>query len=269
MVAGPISERRNTSADARLRRSRAESRELPLRNLVRVVASLAFSFAPALAAAAGPADAPSDFQRTIAVGGSSIDLRVRPTSASSASGVSAGEGSVGTALPGEGQLTFRLPWVAGQAPAIGTAQLAASYDLAKETELVPKIAVVARVDLPTAPGARGARPGVQATVAKRLDLGPIETIRVESGLWTDGPSLSRSYRAAFGTTFRLLAATTASVDLVAVRPGAATGSPSTNLAQLGLSQKHDAFTNVRVGVAASLADGVSPLHATLGFEHRF
>lgn len=270
MPGRPISFPRDNSARARLKRSRSDSREFPLRNLVLVAASLAFGLAPVAAAAAGSgsADAPSEFQRTIAVGSNSVELRVQHATSAPGSEVSSGEGSVATALPGEGQLMLRLPWVVGQTAAVGTAQLAASYDLAKESPLVPNIAVVARVDLPTAPGARGARPGVRATAAKTVDVGVIETIRLESEFWTAGPSLSPSYRAAVGTTFRLRAATSGSVDLVALRPGAATG-PSENLAQVGLSHRLDADTNVRVGVAASLTAGASPLRATLGFEHRF
>lgn len=203
------------------------------------------------------------------MGESSIELRVHHASTAPGSEAVAGEGSLETRLPGEGQLMLRLPYVVGQIPAVGIAQVAASYDLAKETPLVPNVAVVAHVDLPTAPGARGAQPGARLTVAKRLGGGIIETIHLESEMWTEGPTLTRSYRAAIGTTFRLRAATSGSLDLVALRPGADTGRANENLAQLGLAHQLDPDTNLRVGVAAGIAGGASPIRATFGIDHRF
>jgi hypothetical protein len=269
----PISPERDGSRHARLTRSRADTRESALRYLALVATSFALGFAPlaARAAGAGPDETPSGFERTIRVGPSSVELRVHAATSPPGSAVSAGEGSIATPLPGEGQLTLRVPYVVSQSPAVGNAQLAASYELAKESSLLPNLAVVARVDLPTAPGARGAHPGVRATAAKKLGTGVIEAIRVESELWTAGPSLAPSYRALIGTTLRLHGATSGTVDLIALRPGP--GAARENLAQLGLAHRLDPATSLHVGVAAGLGETASaapfPFRATLGFERKF
>lgn len=242
-----------------------------LRNLVLVAASLALGFAPApaRAASASPGDAATGYQRTIELGPNAIELRVQQARSAGSSDALSGEGTVATQLPGDGHLTLRLPYVVAQAPVVGTAQLAASYSLANESPLVPSVAVAAHVDLPTAPGARGARPGVRASAMKTLGLGVIDTVRVESELWTDGATLTPSYRALVGTTFRLLRTTSGSLELVALRPSAGTGAVNDNLVQLAVSHRLDPATNLHFGVAAGLAYGVSPLRVTLGLDHRF
>jgi hypothetical protein len=179
-----------------------------------------------------------------------------------------GEGVLATALPGQGHLTLRVPYAVGSTPTFGNTQLAASYDLTKEGLVMPNFALVARVDLPTARGSRVARPGVHAIAAKKLGK-VIEAIRVESDLWTDGPRFSPSYRALVGTTFRLRAATSGTLDFIAVRPAAVTGAPSENLAQLGLTHQIAPHTSVRIGGAAGLTDEPNAFRVSFGIDHRF
>jgi hypothetical protein len=232
--------------------------------------SLALACLPAAARADG-------FQRTLEVGANPVDVQLQyagaapgPTSSLTPGAMAlSGEGSVGTRLPGDGRLTLRVPHVMGSVPTLGVAQVAASYDLAQEGRLLPKLAVVARVDLPTVRGTRGAHPGVRATAAKKVHAGVIDTVHVESELWTQGIDLTPSYRTLVGATFHVRAATSGSLDLVALRPGAGTGLAAESLAQLGLAQRLGFGATLRLGVAAGLVDGTNSLRATLGVDRRF
>lgn len=221
-----------------------------------------------------PAAALADaFQRTVDVWTNPIEVRLTYAgAAANALGTPAraltGEGSIVTRLPGDGQLTLHVPHVMGQSPVLGVPQVAASYDLAKEGRVLPNLAIVARVDLPTARGARGAFPGVRATAAKKVKAGPFDSLRVETEMWTSGPQLTPSYRTLLGTTFHLRAATSGSLDFVAVRPAAGFGAQE-NLAHLGLAQSLGPASTVRLGFAAGLVDGTNSLRATLGVDTRF
>src|SRR5262249_23309525 len=129
----------------------------------------------------------------------------------------AGEGNVRTVLPFDGRLTLRLPYVVGSTAVLGNAQLAASYQLAKEHDFLPSLGLTARVDLPTAPGARQPLPGVRAVATKKLDFGLLENLHAESELWTDGERLTPCHRAAIGATLKLPQATRLAIDWVSVR----------------------------------------------------
>lgn len=225
-----------------------------LRDFLAIAAVLGFVWAPIGAAAA---DA---YQRTIDLGAKTVEVQLQ---------YAPGEGSVSTALPGDGQLTLRLPHLQGEGVALGNTQLAASYDLLGERQLLPSLGLVAHVDLPTATGTRDVRPSVKAFAEKRLDLGILEAFQLESEVWTDGHDLVPGYRTAFGTTLRLSPATRGSVQLIALRPGVAAGFARENLAQLGLSHRLDADTGLHAGVAARVAGDANSLSATIGFDRRF
>ena len=261
---------RDGKRHAQLVRSPPGTRGSTLRIWVLLAAGLGAALSARGAAAAGPddPDAPGAYERTIQLGANAFELRVHHASSLPGSSTVTGEGSLATQLPGEGELTLRVPWVVAQTAAVGTAQVAASYDLAREGALLPKIAVTARVDLPTAPGARGAHPGLRASVAKQLGPGLLEAVHVESECWNDQPTFTPSCRAAVGSSFRLRPATHASLDLVSIRPGPRTV-PKQNLAQLDVSQRLDPATSLHLGLAAALAESANPLRATLGLERRF
>jgi hypothetical protein len=259
------------SASARRTRNRWDSRGPVLRNLVPVATCLALGILPlgARATDSGAAAPAPGFHETLEVGTTSVEVQVHTWSAPAGASSVAGDGSIRASLPGEGHLSLQLPYVVGRDSTVGNVQLAASYDLAKESRLVPSIAVVAHVDLPTAPGTRAAHPGVKATAAKRLGSGVIQTIRAESELWTEGPDLALSYRALIATTFRLRAATTGSLEFISLHPAGGPVLQDEFLAQLGLSQKLDPATTLHLGAAAGLVDPASPFRVTLGIEHRF
>jgi hypothetical protein len=209
------------------------------------------------------------YQRTINVGAKTVDVQLQYARPSPGVAAVAGEGSVSTALPGDGHLTLRLPHLLGERAVLGSAQLAASYDLVGERSLLPSLGVVAHVDLPTAPGTRAARPSVKAVAAKKVSLGILEGIHLESELWTDGRDLVPGYRAAIGTTLRLSPATHGSVELVSLRPRMSAGFARESLAQLGLSHRLDADTGLHAGIAGRVAGDVNSINATVGFDRRF
>jgi hypothetical protein len=87
-------------------------------------------------------------------------------------------------------------------------------------------------------------------------------------MWTNGPRLTPSYRTLVGTTFRLRAATSGSLDFIAVRPAEGFGAEE-SMAQLGLSQRLGAASTVRLGFATGLVDGANSLRATFGIDTSF
>ncbi len=227
-----------------------------------------FSFALVVffASAALPLHASAGgYERTFELGPSPVEVRLNYGDPTPGAVALAGEGSVRSALPGEGRLTVRVPYVVGEVATLGNTQVAASYDLEHDTELLPRVSLAAEVDLPTAKKAVGARPGLKVTATKSLGSGLFEAIHAESDLSTDTVEVSPSYRAAVGASFRLPAATRASLDFVALRPGAATGAPSENLVQLGMSHTFANRTNLRVG----LGSDCRTLRASFGIDRRF
>ena len=182
-----------------------------------------------------------------------------------------GEGSIDATLPGEGHLTLRIPYVVGQVSAIGAAELDVAYVLSHETHGLPNLAVAALMDLPTAAGTRGACPGVKAKPEKRLDSGGLASLHIETELRTEAPDLNLSYRAAIGTSLRLDAATSGSLDFIeqpALRLEAR--SPrETPLAQLGLRHKFDGRTGLRIGLSRGLESDTGSLRATFGIDRHF
>lgn len=225
---------------------------------------LSFALAAIFASAAVQASA-GGYEGTFDLGPNPVEVRLHYGDPAPGAATVAGEGSVGAPLPGEGRLTVRVPVVVGEAPAVGITQVAASYDLEHGTELLPHVSLVALVDLPTAKGAVGTRPALKVTAAKSLGPGFFEAIRVESELSTDTVALLPSYRTAVGASFRLPAATRVSLDFVALRPAVATGAPSQNLAQLGLSHAVAKHASVRFG----LGSDSKSVRATFGLDYRF
>lgn len=211
---------------------------------------------------------PGAFERTFDFGGRAFDLRVDH-----------GAGRVRTPLPYHGELSLSLPYTVGSSlgssvpshALVGDTQLAATYPLWREGDLLPDLNVVARVDLPTAVGPAAAAhtplPGVRAIAVKHL-AGPIERIRLESELWTSGPSLAVSYRTALGTALRLGPTTEASLDFVAIRPGPSTGLPDQRLVQLSLSEIFAKNARAHLGLATAFAPTPS-LRLSFGLDHGF
>jgi hypothetical protein len=167
-------------------------------------------------------------------------------------------------LPGEGQVTLRLPIT------VGATQVRIDYDIAHESHGFPNVAVAALVDLPTASGMHGPQAGVKTTAVKQLNSGVVQNIHLESELRTDAINLS--YRIAVGTKFRLGHETSGSLDFIdqqaACRLGDASSPSKSQVGQLNLSHKFDASTGFRFGFAHDLADARS-LRATIGIDRRF
>ena len=272
----PTRLRSRTSRTRGLRNARPTRKSPPpeavLREFSAIATLLALLCAAIDAAAAGPTPDLSEdaYQRTINVGARTLDVQLQYAQPAPGVAAVAGEGSVSTALPGEGHLTLRVPHLlGGERAVLGNAQLAASYDLVGERALLPSLGVVAHVDLPTAPGTREARPSVKAVAAKKLGFGILEGIHLESELWTDGRNLVPGYRAAIGTTLRLSPATHGNLELVSLRPRMAAGFARESQAQLGLSHRLDADTALRAGIAGRVAGDVNSINATIGFDRRF
>jgi len=207
------------------------------------------------------------------VGPSALEVRLHYNAPTPGSTTLVGEGALKITLPGEGQLTLRLPYVVGQGAAFGAAELKAGYDIAHETQALPNVAVAALVDLPTAVGMHGPHPSLKATAAKQMGSGFFESIHVESELRTNGPNLNPCYRAAIGTILRLGPGTSGSLDFIDQQAGRRLGDaslpPETHLAQLGLKHKFDANTGLRLGLANGLATDAHSLRATIGIDRRF
>jgi hypothetical protein len=253
--------------DAQLER-KCSYRETALREFKAMAVLLALLSVPTIAIAASDVAA-GGYQRIIDLGTRPVEVQVRYGNAAPGSSALVGEGSVTTALPGAGRLTFRVPHVVGQVAALGNAQVAASYALVEERRFLPSLGVVAHLDLPTAAGSHEAKSHWKASVAKTVGWGVIEGIRLEGELWTEGSSPEAGYRTLVATTLRLLPSTRCSAELVSLHPGVAAGVASESFAQLGLSHRLSAQTDLRAGVAARVAGETNSLSATIGFDRRF
>lgn len=227
---------------------------------MRKLGLVAAMLAVASAASAG------DFQSTVDLPGSAMDLKFHYAAPGAGATALAGEGSVGASLPLDGRLTVRLPARIGDHPVLGDTQVTAGYPLMGESELLPKVTVTAQLALPTAPGSRGAHPGMKITAEKKLGWGDLHA---ESELRTEGTRLARSYRTAVGARLHLSKATTASVDLVTLRPSGRSLLPRDDQAQIGLCQELTPATKLRLGVGAGVTGGQSSLRSTLGVDLRF
>ena len=237
--------------------ARGEGRRTVLGSPRAAAVALLVALAPGVGSAA---DASSGaFERSFDFGGRAFDLRLDH-----------GAGRVRTPLPYQGELSLSLPYTVGSHALVGNTQLAASYSLLRGVDSLPDLNLVARVDLPTAPGSapagRTPLPGVRAIAVKDLG-GPIERIHVESELWTSGPALAVSYRAALGAALRL-ESTRASLDFVAIRPSPSTGLPDQRLAQLSVSRIFARSTRAQLGLATGFAPTPS-FRISLGFDGLF
>lgn len=211
------------------------------------------------------------YEQAVEVGPSAVHVRLNYNPPAPSSTTFAGEGSIDATLPDEGHLTLRIPYVVGQGSAVGAAELDAAYVVTHGTHGLPNLAVAALVDLPTAPGTCGARPGVKAKAEKQLDSAGLASLHAETELRTEGPDLNPSYRAAIGTSLRLGAATSGSLDFID-QPGLRLEVRSPRevpLAQLGLRHKFDASTGLRIGFSSGLASDAGPLRATIGIDRHF
>jgi hypothetical protein len=212
-------------------------------------------------------------EQVVEVGPSAVHVQLHYDAPAPGSTPLAGEGSTDTTLPAEGHLTLRIPYVVGQDSAVGAAELNASYVVTPEMRGLPNLAVAALVNLPTAPGSGGARPGVKATAEKKLDSRGLASIHVETDLSTEGRALDPHYRAAVGTSLRLSARTSGSLDFIeqpALRRSLDASLPrETPLLQLGLSHKLDAGTGLRIGFSSGLASDAGTPRATIGIDRHF
>ena len=245
--------------------------EAVLQDLSAIAMSLVLLLAPIRAAGADSSSdvAENGYQRTIEVGAKTVEMQLHYGNAAPGTLAVAGEGTVRTEIPGEGQLTLRVPHLVGQGVALGDAQVAARYDLVAEGQLLPSLDLVANIDLPTAPRTREVRPCLKATSAKSVGVGFIEAVRFESELWTDGRRSTPGYRAAIGTTLRFSPATVGNLELVSLRSRIAPGFARESLAQLGLSHRLNADAGLHAGVAARVAGESNSISATIGFDRRF
>jgi hypothetical protein len=241
-----------------------------MQSLVVLASSLVLGFTPLATAddGSGGAEPQNSYQGTLQLVPSATQVRLHDAAGSTVSG----EGSVQTPLPGEGHLLLRVPYVLGESAAIGDSELSANYETS-EGKALPKVGLSALLDLPTAPGARGAHPGLKATAVKKFNQGLVESVHVESELRTEGLNLDPHYRTAVGTTLRLGSGTSGSVDFIeqeAVHPLAVANAPSERfLAQVGLKRKLDASTGLHVGLDAGLGADPHPLRAVIGIDRRF
>jgi hypothetical protein len=264
MPPGPISVARDGRPNAPHRCERSEALLQPICALATSVLLLAVPFT-----AVGSSELPAnELGGSFDLAGERVDVQLHPGNASPGATAVAGEGSVRTVLPYDGRLTLRLPYVVGESAALGNAQVAASFDLAKERVALPSLGLTARVDLPTAPGARAPCPGVKAVATKKLELGVLEAIHAEGELWTDGPRLAPCHRTALGATLRLHKATHATLELVSVRAHAGATAVRQDSAQIGVSHRVGG-TGLHAGVAAIVAGNSTSLRASFGIEQRF
>jgi hypothetical protein len=210
--------------------------------------------------------AAGDFEGTVNLPGSAMDLKLHYAAPAAGATSLAGEGSVGASLPLDGRLTVRLPASIGDHAVFGDTQVSAGYPLVGESGLLPKVTVSAQLALPTAPGSRGARPGMKITAEKKLAWGDLHA---ESELRTEGIRLARSYRTTVGARLRLLKTTSASFDLITFRPSGRSLLPRSDQAQIGLCEELTPATKLRLGVGAGVTGGQSSLRSTLGVDLRF
>jgi len=120
--------------------------------------------------------------------------------------------------------------------------------------------------LPTAPGSRGAHPGVKVAAQKKLFWGDVHA---ETELRTEGRELAPSYRTAVGTRLQLRPKTSASLDLVTVRPPAGSLLRRDDQAQFGLCQELAPGARVRLGAGAKVTGGQSSLLSSVALDLRF
>ena len=215
-------------------------------------------------AAADPSAA--DLASTLDLAGSRMDLRFDPTAPAPGSTALSGVGSVGASLPLDTRLTLRMPATLGDRPVVGDTQVAASRALVQETALFPTVALSAGLALPTAPGSRGAHPGVKVAAQKKLFWGDVHA---ETELRTEGRELALSYRTAVGTRLQLRPKTSASLDLVTVRPSAGSLLRRDDQAQFGLCQELAPGARVRLGAGAKVTGGQSSLLSSVALDLRF
>jgi len=215
-------------------------------------------------AAADPSAA--DLASTLDLAGSRMDLRFDPTAPAPGSTALSGVGSVGASLPLDTRLTLRMPATLGDRPVVGDTQVAASRALVQETALFPTVALSAGLALPTAPGSRGAHPGVKVAAQKKLFWGDVHA---ETELRTEGRELAPSYRTAVGTRLQLRPKTSASLDLVTVRPPAGSLLRRDDQAQFGLCQELAPGARVRLGAGAKVTGGQSSLLSSVALDLRF
>ena len=215
-------------------------------------------------AAADPSAA--DLASTLDLAGSRMDLRFDPTAPAPGSTALSGVGSVGASLPLDTRLTLRMPATLGDRPVVGDTQVAASRALVQETALFPTVALSAGLALPTAPGSRGAHPGVKVAAQKKLFWGDVHA---ETELRTEGRELAPSYRTAVGTRLQLRPKTSASLDLVTVRPSAGSLLRRDDQAQFGLCQELAPGARVRLGAGAKVTGGQSSLLSSVALDLRF
>jgi hypothetical protein len=175
------------------------------------------------------------------------------------------------ALPGEGALTLRLPYVIDQGTTLGATELKVGYDIPHGGyAFLPNFSVATFVDFPTAAGMRSPEGGVKATAVKQLGSGFFENVHLESDLRTDGPNLDPSYRFAVGTILRLGPNTSGSLDFIdqaGPQLGGANSPLRSQVGRLGLSHKLDANTGLRLGLTQDLE--ASTLRATVGIDRHF
>lgn len=198
-----------------------------------------------------------------------MQFHYTPPTAGSTAGT--GDGSLKMRLPGEGELTLRLPYVIGQGTTLGAAEVKVGYDIAHGSYGFPNLSIATFANLPTAEGMRGPQAGVRTTAVKQMGSGFFENLHLESELRTEGPTLDPSYRIAVGTTLRLGPRTSGSLDFidqVGSRLGDASSPSKSQVGQLGLSHKLDASTVLRLGLTRDLADA-STLRATIGIDRHF
>jgi hypothetical protein len=230
-------------------------REVLLGKFAAAAASLALCLLPKAASAF------DGYERTIEVGSTPVEVRLRYGDAAPGSTALAGEGSLATELPGSGRLTLRVPHTVGQVAALGEAQLGASYDLGPRDGLLPEVAVVAL--------AHPALPGMRVSIAKQLRSRFLRSIHAETELRSEGPDLARSSRTSIGASFRLPAATTGMLQLVSYRPASGAAAARWDLAELALSHALGPDANLRLGLGGALSEGSASLRTQIGVELRF
>jgi hypothetical protein len=182
-----------------------------------------------------------------------------------------GDGSLKMTLPGQGELTLRLPYVIGQGTTLGATEVKLGYDLAPQHYGLPNVAVAAFVDLPTATGMRGPEAGVKTSAVKQLGSGFFENLHLQGELRTEGPNLDPSYRIAAGTMLRLGPRTSGSLDLIdqgGSPLGGANSTPGSPVGQLGVKHKLNESTGLRLDLMRNLGDA-GALRATIGIDRHF
>ena len=127
------------------------------------------------------------------LGENAFELRVHHATPCPARAVR-GEGSVGTALPGDGQLMLRVPWVVAQTPAWGTRKSRRATTSRRRRRSCRR-SRSARASTCRRRRALAARSPASGRASRRGRAGTVETVHAESGCWNDGrPSRPRTAR---------------------------------------------------------------------------